>query len=276
MFRPIAVLCMLAIPITLPALQSNLPIVNHVTENTAGTQITISGTGFGNSAPAVTLDQQRLTVVNSNATSITATLPSAVPAGSYLLEVQNSRSRMLTLFVAALGQIGPTGAQGPAGPPGLMGPQGFTGPSGPTGPQGAAGPAGPAGPAGTGGQVWSANIQIPITLSSGYGAPTGSSTASTDPRPATFQVPQACTATGLNATALNGDGTLGNIGRFTVQLVAGGTPTALQCGIELFGGVLTCSSNATVPLTAGTLISLGLSNIFSDEGGVLAVSFQCN
>jgi hypothetical protein len=47
MFARLGLALLLAIPTTVMAADNSLPIVSEVTENTAGTQITIIGNGFG-------------------------------------------------------------------------------------------------------------------------------------------------------------------------------------------------------------------------------------
>ena len=124
------------------AAEGFIPIILNVTESTAGTQITIDGTGFGSSLPKVWLATTPLTVTQNSDTSITANLPSGISAGAYLLRVERDRPRLTGFFEAAIGQIGTTGPQGPVGP---AGPMGLQGPVGPMGPQGVAGPIGPPG-----------------------------------------------------------------------------------------------------------------------------------
>src|SRR5271156_6759572 len=109
---------LLASPASLMAQESILPVVYDATENAQGTQITINGTGFGTKQPKVSLGTAQLTVTAHSNVSITANIPSATPAGAYLLDVQNENSRLFTLFTATIGQIGPAGPAGPAGPPG--------------------------------------------------------------------------------------------------------------------------------------------------------------
>jgi Collagen triple helix repeat (20 copies)/IPT/TIG domain len=140
-------LLLLAVPGLVAAQGNHSPSILSVTENTAGTQITISGNNFGGRTPNVTLDGTALTVVSSTQTSITATLPSGIPAGAYLMTVENEDRRgdddhRTAFFEAAIGAIGQTGPQGPQGP---MGPMGLTGPQGAQGPQGTPGAPGPPG-----------------------------------------------------------------------------------------------------------------------------------
>jgi len=191
----------LVIPAFAESDNGKLPVILNVTENVAGTQITINGTGFGPHTPTVHLASSQLTVAASSDTSITANLPTGLAPGAYLLEVGNSDKHHEAYFAADLGQVGPTGPQGPQGAIGPMGPIGLTGPAGPQGatgaigpqglqgatgpagaigpmgpigatgapgPQGVTGPAGPTGPQGAqgpagvnGGQVWSGNVTIP-------------------------------------------------------------------------------------------------------------------
>lgn len=125
------------------AQQTVFPIIQSVTVNSLGTQMTISGRGFGTKLAHVALTGSSLTVNSTSDTSVTANLPSGIVPGAYLLTVQNATTGLLGIFDATIGQVGPTGPQGPPGPAGA------TGPAGPTGPTGPAGPIGPPGPSGT-------------------------------------------------------------------------------------------------------------------------------
>lgn len=105
-------------------------------------------------APKVRLAGSPLVVTNSvvnigsHTGVITASLPSPVPTGSFLLEVVwgGDRDDAEHTFSLTIGIVGPPGPQGPQGP---AGPQGVAGPQGPQGPQGVQGPQGPQGPAGS-------------------------------------------------------------------------------------------------------------------------------
>ena len=110
------------------------PIIQSVTENSLGTQITINGKGFGTKLPRVALTGTPLTVNSASDTSVTASLPSGIVPGAYLLTVQNATTGLLGIFDATIGQVGPTGPPGPAGLAGATGPPGPTGPTGPAGP----------------------------------------------------------------------------------------------------------------------------------------------
>ncbi|WP_313901023.1 IPT/TIG domain-containing protein [Occallatibacter riparius] len=187
--------------------QGKAPVIFNVTENSAGTQITIAGTNFGSELPRVWLGTAALTVAQNSLSSITANIPSGLAAGAYLLRVERNHPALTGFFEAAIGQIGPAGPQGPQGPIGPAGPQGLQGPVGPAGPQGpigltgaqgpkgdtgpaglpgpkgdtgAQGPIGPAGPQGpkgdtgsagpagpAGGQIWSAALQLPASIANG-------------------------------------------------------------------------------------------------------------
>ncbi|HET6170371.1 MAG TPA: IPT/TIG domain-containing protein, partial [Terracidiphilus sp.] len=118
------------------AAAQNQPEILSSVENTAGTQITIGGNGFGSRTPTVALARTGLTVESSSDTSITVDLPSGIAPGIYLLEVTPYHSHKVAPFAATLGQIGPPG---PVGPQGLIGLTGPVGPIGPVGPQGATG-----------------------------------------------------------------------------------------------------------------------------------------
>lgn len=157
-------LMLLAVPVLAAAQGNHSPYILSVTENTAGTQITINGNEFGNKTPRVTLDGTALTVVSSTDTSITTKLPTGIAAGAYLLTVENEDRRWdddhrTAFFEAAIGAIGQTGPQGPQGPMGLPGPQGIQGPQGATGAQGAQGPQGATGAQGPQGATGATGAQ---------------------------------------------------------------------------------------------------------------------
>src|SRR5580698_5756005 len=91
----------------LSAAQTASPVVDKVTENPAGTTITISGSGFGSTAPKVLLGTTALAVIHAAATSIQADLPHGLARGDYLLTVTNTSSHAATTFSAAIGAVGP-------------------------------------------------------------------------------------------------------------------------------------------------------------------------
>jgi hypothetical protein len=171
---PLFALCLVFTAPSLLAQDPHFPFIQNVTENTAGTQITIDGQGFGNRTPNVTLGGTSLTVATSSDASIVADLPAGIAAGAYLLVVSNTDHHdphAIAFFEAAIGQIGATGAtgaQGPAGPQGPIGPPGATGATGATG---AAGPPGPAGPAGATGATGATGPPGPVGPTGATGAP---------------------------------------------------------------------------------------------------------
>ena len=87
--------------------------------------------------PGVSLALTPLPVTASSATSVTATLPAMLPAGTYLVVLARSDSELAVSYLT-VGAVGPRGSPGTAGP---------AGPAGRKGMPGAIGPAGPAGPA---------------------------------------------------------------------------------------------------------------------------------
>jgi len=133
--------CLLALIVSLPVL-AHAATIDNATANYTTNQLTITGSGFATTAPAVKINGASVTVVSHNTTKIVVDLPSGLAAGSYLLSV--TQGTTTTSFDLTLGAVGPQGPQGPAGP---AGPAGAEGPSGPTGPQGPQGPQGPAGSA---------------------------------------------------------------------------------------------------------------------------------
>ncbi|HWE84171.1 MAG TPA: IPT/TIG domain-containing protein [Terracidiphilus sp.] len=276
------------------------PVIMNVTENPAGTQITILGLEFGNPMPEVNLAGTSLTVTKSSSTSITATLPAGVAPGAYLLSVKTGRQPYQeAFFEAALGQIGPAGSAGPQGPVGLPGPIGYQGPQGPAGPQGATGatgpegstgPTGPTGPAGpAGGQVWSATMSIPASVGIVMiGSMTGPSTAEVFDTPnvdsLSVPIPQACTGENFKVLVL---GAKGNSSANVVVGVAdedylvwgevGRTP--LWCNVTAAGGApVSCSSTATFSLTSWyvSLVVSNFTNAPDFANTKVYASFVCN
>lgn len=267
---------------------AHFPVILNVTENSAGTQITINGSHFGNSAAELWLGGTPLTSITWTDTSITANLPSGIAAGAYLLRVERDHPHMTGLFAADIGQVGPAGPQGPQGIQGPMGPQGIPGPQGLTGPMGNPGPTGPAGP--VGGQIWSSNFTMPATLTAYevqhavVALPSGSSTATEGIGQSSLQVPQACTATNLTATQIGAAGTSTAtvvLGVTTPSSILGNSAggTALSCTLTSNnGGASSCTSNATASLSAGEDILIAVynfSNLPDFQNARMLVSFTC-
>ncbi len=174
-----------AIPAAAVAQQSFLPLATAVVESKDGSQLSISGSGFGSGTPTVTLAGAPLAVLSASDTTIVAALPANTIAGSYLLTILNAKTRLLGAFTATLapeqgavgpaGPAGPQGAPGPAGPPGLAGapgPAGLKGATGAAGIAGAAGPIGSQGAAGAAGATGAAGLTGPAG-SSGAQGPAG-------------------------------------------------------------------------------------------------------
>jgi hypothetical protein len=123
------------------------------------TMITITGSGFGSTLPAVMLDDAALIAMSNTGTQITADIPSGMwVVGTYLLKVTLS-SKSSATFNVALGNEGPVGPQGLQGEPGPQGLKGDIGATGAPGPQGSIGPMGPQGVAGAMGPQGPAGIQ---------------------------------------------------------------------------------------------------------------------
>jgi hypothetical protein len=129
--------------------QSSPPVITSAVPNTATSQLTITGSGFG-TAPTVQLNAASATVVSSTATTAVVTLPNLNP-GSYGLTLTNSTTGQIGTFVVTIGAVGPAGPAGAMGVQGPQGPAGATGPVGVQGPTGATGLPGPTGPQGPSG-----------------------------------------------------------------------------------------------------------------------------
>jgi Collagen triple helix repeat (20 copies) len=277
---------------TLLMAQGQVPMIVSATENSAGTQITIGGTFVGTGVPRVMLANTTLTVTQSSATRITASLPAGISPGVYLLSVEILSPRQTGIFTVALGQIGPTGPQGAVGPPGApgatgaQGSQGATGPTGATGATGAqgpkgatgaqgapgtngangqpgsAGPTGPTGPTGaTGGQIWSSNFVLPASITSGMSSagivalPSGNGgTASQNVSSAVLQVPKNCTASGFTAAQF------GAINSSTTQVMLVTGSDSLIASGYINGSSLACTltANSGAPTSCSTSGSTSL------------------
>ena len=129
--------------------------------DSGGGTLLIEGRNFiSRNDPIVTVSMadQFLTVEESSAVHIVATLPATIPPGTYLLKVSRGRGTVQNdAFYVTVGLTGAAGPQGVKGDKGDKGDQGEPGPAGPQGQQGlqgvpgapgAAGPPGPTGPAG--------------------------------------------------------------------------------------------------------------------------------
>ena len=122
---------------------SHRTVVLNATVNFTNGQLTVTGAYFPDK-PHLVLNDQELTILSSDATTIVATLPPTVLAtpGSYGFTIERPRRSVIAPFIVTIGAVGP---QGPIGLTGPQGPQGVQGVQGPVGPQGAVGPQGPAG-----------------------------------------------------------------------------------------------------------------------------------
>ena len=262
------------------------PFILSVTENAQGTAITISGSGFGEKTPKVTLGTAELTVTSSSNTSVTAKVPAGAAAGIYLLTVENVDQHWgwvnKAIFEATLGEIGPAGPAGPAGtqgPMGLPGPMGLQGPQGQPGATGVAGPAGAMGaqgligPAGPTGPI---GLQGPVGLTGATGAagaqgPAGPAGAAGPAGPIGPQGPIGqAGATG----AAGAQGPAGAAGAMGVQGPAGPTgpegPTG-PAGPAGTAGPGVWTSNFVVP---ASLANLGGGTIFAVPIGTSTAVFN--
>jgi len=302
---------LLASPAILMAQETILPVVYNATENAQGTQITINGTGFGNMVPKVSLGTAQLTVTAHSDISITANIPSATPAGAYLLDVQNENSRLFTLFTATIGQIGPAGPVGPAGPggaTGLPGPAGApgtpgaTGPVGPagapgtpgatglTGPEGPAGPSGPAGPAGpAGGGVSAATYTASFTnpgsgggttfyaspTITSYGTDIANNTAIASGTQANFITsPVACTVGALNVGVNNYFSPAPDT--TTIKVYKNAIATTMTCSVDTDGNGGGCTdATHTFSVLQGDSLALGFTETNSNPFNMVTVGLVC-
>jgi hypothetical protein len=137
---------------------------------TSPTVLQIDGSGFGTVRPVVVLGGTPLYLLSFTDTVVFASVPVAVPAGSYALVITPSGGKDVSApFDVTIGTTGPAGATGPAGP---MGTAGVAGPAGPMGTAGVTGPAGPMGPAGVTGPAGAQGSTGPAGVQ-GLAGPTG-------------------------------------------------------------------------------------------------------
>ena len=135
-----AALVLLAPLFASAATTANFPVVNSVTVNYSSNIVTVNGSGFlpATTAPTVSFNTTKLTLVSDTNTKIVAHLPGGIAAGTFNLTVTNSETKTFT-FDVTYGAAGPEGPAGPNGAQGAQGPPGPAGPAGPTGPQGPSG-----------------------------------------------------------------------------------------------------------------------------------------
>ena len=127
------------------------PIIASAELGAGGTTLVLAGVNFevaptdiedpgaGTAPPpGVSLALTPLPVTASSATSVTATLPATLAAGTYLV-VLTRRDREMAVSYLTTGAVGPQGSPGvvagPAGPAGRKGLPGAVGPAGPAGPE---------------------------------------------------------------------------------------------------------------------------------------------
>ena len=100
---------------------STIPLIASAQVSADQSTLTISGlnllTAGTAGTPSVSLALTPLPVTGSSATSVTATLPSPLGAGTYLLLLSRSDQRVATFYVT----VGAVGPQGPPGPEGVGG-----------------------------------------------------------------------------------------------------------------------------------------------------------
>jgi hypothetical protein len=99
-----------------------IPVINAAQADLPGHTITISGVNFGTTRPTVSLDALTLSVTSFSKTTIKASLPAGIGAGSYHLAVVTGppiAPAVLDMTIGTMGPGGPPGPAGPSGPPGL-------------------------------------------------------------------------------------------------------------------------------------------------------------
>ena len=136
------------------AAEADPPLIGSAEVSADGAALVLTGVNFvptsadteGSGAtaatakrPGVSLALTPLPVTVSSATSVSATLPAALTAGTYLVVLTRSDGELAVSYLTT-GAIGPQGSPGAAGPAGISGRRGVPGSRGPAGPAGAAGP----------------------------------------------------------------------------------------------------------------------------------------
>ena len=126
------------------------PIIASAELGAGGTTLVLAGVNFelaptdiedpgagAQAPPGVSLALTPLPVTASSATSVTATLPATLAAGTYLVVLTRSDREMAVSYLTtrAVGPQGSPGVAGPAGPAGRKGLPGAVGPAGPAGPE---------------------------------------------------------------------------------------------------------------------------------------------
>jgi hypothetical protein len=101
-----------------PALASAAPVIVSAVPSPSN-QVTITGSGFGSTAPTVKIDTAPAPVVSHSSTTVVVSLPAGITSGTFQLTLTNSTGSCV--FYLTLGDVGP---QGPPGPQGEAGPAG--------------------------------------------------------------------------------------------------------------------------------------------------------
>jgi len=252
--KPLAklLLPLLGLILTSSPLLAAAPTIISASANATNTAITVTGTNFvaqDSKHPLVAnLDNIQLTITASSPTSLTATLPTNFPPGSYQLLVSTTgnitdtgHTAELDVTIGTTGPQGPTGAtgangtNGTDGAPGATGPTGSPGANGMNGAPGATGPTGSPGAKGDTGATGATGPQGPTGAvgATGPTGPIGPTGAKGDAGAAGATGPQGPTgatgATGANGT--NGtDGAPGATGPIGPTGAKGDTGTTGATG----------------------------------------------
>jgi hypothetical protein len=145
------ILCLVCTSRTVSAEAAQQVSINGAVVDHVSGLVLVSGSQFGTTPPAVTIDSMPVTVLSASPQAIVVELPASLLAqpGTYLLTVQRDTSpKGSATFVLAIGAIGPQGPRGLTGERGPYGEKGDKGDKGEAGPAGAAGAAGSPGAAG--------------------------------------------------------------------------------------------------------------------------------
>lgn len=192
-------------------------------------------------------------------------------------------------MTGATGSAGSTGATGATGSVGATGRTGVTGATGSAGSDGRTGSTGVTGATGgVVGQVYSAVTTLPTSIGyTGYFfAQDGQSVPSNNGSTAAVPVPENCTATNFQASIIGATGAstytvavavAANLNAVVTNSYAAGNSCTLTTSAS---GPSTCSTTASVPLTAGEYVAIGFvgitsSNYSSIQGAKLMTSFVC-
>ncbi len=252
------------------------PVVLNASANFTNGQLTVVGTNFPRNARLV-LNGQQLAILSSNATTIIATLPSAVLStpGSYLLAMERQHGRAAIPFIVTIGAVGP---QGPIGPTGATGPQGQIGPQGLQGQQGIQGPAGTSLPPTAYGATFTGGVSVGTSTASNIISSSATSLATIKLPADDYLIHALISGTSNNSDTLTCNLNIGGLPQGGISSSSGSGVQTIATGevslteatnipLLVAYSVPSYSASSKVVTPALTLLCVTASN---DEGGITA------